>query len=112
MLLRLLQDEEPLPDVFDAAVDFLRTCEEPSKERILAFMFRLLHLLGHLPEGGNADYFAHLSAEENNFIERARRGGDTPSLPSRTTLQTLGAALLSEQISGPLRAGEVAVSLL
>ena len=50
LLLSLLHDEEPLPDIFDLAVQYLN---QQHAHCTLPFTLRLLHLLGLLPESND-----------------------------------------------------------
>jgi len=54
LLLTLLHDDEPVPEIFDATLDFLSSCSStdvlcPTSE-VLAFKLTLLRSLGLLPE--------------------------------------------------------------
>ena len=117
LLLKLLHDRQPLPEVFDATLQFLRLCAEQNSHIILGFKFHLLHLLGHLPESNNDAYFEQCSQEERNFVTQAREGryenfvGQEYSCPTNSRLQAIADALIADQISSPLRAGDSIVAL-
>ena len=49
LLLRLLQDDEPLPEIFDATVEFVDLCADADKDPYVPYGLRLLVLLGLLP---------------------------------------------------------------
>jgi hypothetical protein len=68
LLLLLLHDGEPLPEVFDFAAEFLRTAQGQSRSS-LPSRIRLLRLLGHMPERGNP-LLSALSPEEYRTVEQ------------------------------------------
>ena len=112
LLLKLLHSHQPLPDVFDATLQFLRLCHDGHRHLILGFTLHLLNVLGHLPESSNHVYFASCSQEEKNFLMQAREGryehfSKQNSCPLHSTLQAIADVLIADQISSPLRAGRV-----
>lgn len=110
-----IHGEQPLPDIFDALLRFLRACHDEhvmmslskheSRTTLLAFQIRLLHLLGILPET-----FPGLSELEHAFLCAARTGqwhacGDVPRAVS--ALSRAIDLLLCEHCPQPLKAGAV-----
>ncbi|MDD5469495.1 MAG: DNA repair protein RecO [Candidatus Peribacteraceae bacterium] len=49
LLMQLLEDDDPLPELFDLTEEFLEACSRESSPAILPFSIRLLFLLGLLP---------------------------------------------------------------
>ncbi|MDD3896225.1 MAG: DNA repair protein RecO [Candidatus Peribacteraceae bacterium] len=49
LLMQLLEDDDPLPELFDLTEEFLGTCAGGTSSAILPFTIRLLFLLGLLP---------------------------------------------------------------
>lgn len=105
LLLALLHDGEPVPEIFDAALRFL---QEPVMEQkdLIAFSFRLLHLLGVLPE---AD--VRLSIEERAFIAASALGAQTTPLPRLARLETLCRQMIAEHALRALKAPAVAAAM-
>lgn len=74
LLLNLLEDHAPMPELFDLTLEFLRLAADPPPVLLAGFMARVLHLLGLLPEASNADAFPGLSLEEGVLIRACRAG--------------------------------------
>jgi DNA repair protein RecO (recombination protein O) len=62
LLLKLLHDEEPLPEIFDLAADFLANAAPD----VTAFKVRLLQLMGLLPADGDPSLCAGIIREHSN----------------------------------------------
>lgn len=102
ILLALLHDEHPLPDLFDATAAFLTRSLE-GENIVLAFTLRTLNILGFLP-----DTHAHslkFSVQELAFIEASRHFPlwSVPPLSDRENVRSFCASLLQEQLNYPLR---------
>jgi len=109
LLLALLQDDDPLPEVFDASVTFLTHCKEDAPSAFLAFAFSLLSLLGLLPEMELIENWGACSSQEQAFIEAAMEGRFVPcDSSSQSHLQSLLKNLLAEHLNFPLKVGEMA----
>lgn len=80
LLLNLLEDHAPMPELFDLTLEFLRLAADPPPVLLAGFMARVLHLLGLLPEASNADAFPGLSLEEGVLIRACRAGQPLASL--------------------------------
>lgn len=74
LLLNLLEDHAPMPELFDLTLEFLRLAADPPPVLLAGFMARVLHLLGLLPEASNIDAFPDLSLEEGALIRACRAG--------------------------------------
>jgi hypothetical protein len=113
LLLRLLQDDEPVPALFDTALAFFRACDEGIPHALLAFSMRFLHLLGLLPEEDEMLNVEALSEEESVFLEAARAGYflREPGTLDPGRLQRIVDRIVHGQLSSPLKAPGVAASL-
>lgn len=107
LLLALLHDEHPLPDLFDATVAFLRHSSEEN-HIVVAFALRTLHILGLLPDT-HAPHAPALSAQERMFVDAARHFPllPIPTLADPENVRLLCVHMLSGQLSHSLR-GELA----
>lgn len=107
LLLALLHDEHPLPDLFDATAAFLRHSSE-GDHIVIAFALRTLHILGLLPDV-DTPHAPALSAQERAFVDAARHFPlrPLPTLADPENVRLLCVHLLSGQLSHPLR-GELA----
>jgi hypothetical protein len=112
ILLHLTQEDEPLPEVFDATLQFLDVCSEGYPHAILSYTLCLLHLLGFLPATEDLKSAFDLSLPEEQFIETSRRGmmNQMTAAPLRKVGQ-IGEYYLKEQLVRPLKAGGVAGSI-
>lgn len=102
ILLALLHDEHPLPDLFDATVAFLARSSD-GDHVVVVFALRTLHILGFLPE---TDRLSPLfSMQERAFIETSRHFPlcPVPMLTELKTVRSFCAQMLQEQIGYPLR---------
>ena len=113
VLLRLVQDGEPLPAVFNASIAFLKACAEEVPHASLAYTFRLLDILGLLPAEAELVGREALSGEEREFLHLAREGYflRVPSLQNARKLLRVRDRYLQEQLSSPLRAPGVAAAM-
>jgi DNA repair protein RecO len=112
LLLALVSHEEPDTAVFDAFLAFLRSSHSPCS--LHAFTFRLLGILGFLPDELHLNTMARLSEEGSAFIASAREGRETREIPEKAQkeLRKLRHLLLAEHLSSPLKAEGVAGSFL
>lgn len=117
LLLALLSDGEPVPEIFDATVDLLRLRLPRAESRgsgeerhLLAYSFRLLHLLGVLPETKSSPEFLRLSAEEKEFLEGCRRNSLKQDAQPTPRLSALCERMIAEHVTRPLKAPAVAAA--
>lgn len=68
LILSLLEDDHPVPEVFMLIQQFLSGCMMQDQVHILPFTVRLLQQLGVLPQEESHQLFSHLSKEEQAFI--------------------------------------------
>lgn len=108
LLLALLSDGEPVPEIFSALCVLLN--REPCTPRdVLAFTFRTLALLGVLPETTHR-LFATLSPEERSFVLASTRGTSVNDKISCTRLRSFCTQLVQEHCTRPLRSADVAAA--
>ncbi len=108
LLLALLSDGEPVPEIFEAFSALLHrtTC---TPRDVLAFTFRVLALLGVLPETTH-HLFAPLTPEERSFVLASMHGTSVDEKISCARLQHLCARLVQEHSTRPLRSADVAAA--
>jgi DNA repair protein RecO (recombination protein O) len=109
LLLSLLSDEEPVPEIYDATVEFLNL-RSKAPPNLLAYSFRLLHLLGVLPETESSPEMARLSDEEKAFLEGCRHTPMKQEVKPTHRLSALCERLIAEHVTRPLRAPAVAAA--
>lgn len=115
MLLSVLHDEEPLPNLFSTVLRFFKACSDKQKYAVLAFTIELLEIMGLLP-GINDAYFRICSENQRDFL-RASFNGDWRGLPTlsveeKNQFSALLAPLLSQISSSPLKSGGVIYDML
>ncbi len=105
LLILLLQDEDPLPEIFDALEVFLREHLPVSSAAMPAFTINILALLGFLPDTDALDAFGTCGQNEHAFI-RAAMEGECPTADADTLkhVHQIIDALLAEHITTPLKA--------
>ena len=113
LLLALLEDDQPLPEVFDLTVELLRSTQDAHPTLLLAYTIRLLDLLGLMPESTNTSLFADLAPEDRLFVQQCceRMPLHNLALTSPVKLERMMRLLLSDQLRSPLRATAVAMAL-
>lgn len=114
-LLKLLQDDEPVPAIFDLSAQFLTLSSGAEHSPVVPFGLRLLALLGLLPLSGYHAEFASLTAEQQVFVRRCAEEKDlvdlcdVPSTDKR--LESFLYAVMEEHVTSPLKARGVAQAL-
>ncbi|MBI5156366.1 recombination protein O N-terminal domain-containing protein [Candidatus Peregrinibacteria bacterium] len=112
LLLRLTEDDEPMPRVFDLLLELRDACVAQLPEPVIPFQLRLLHLLGLLPMNIEDRRFAHLSGSSQIFLQSCVSGHALPvlcGLPAdHKELKSFCTLLLHDHLTMPLRAGRVA----
>jgi hypothetical protein len=110
LLLSLLHDEEPLPQIFDALASFLRR-KQRQPHHFLSFAFHTLALLGVLslePEGGKI--LGRLSDGERRFLKESTRGRFPENCPPLHRLTLLCTKIVGEHATRPLKSTYVAAA--
>ncbi len=114
LLLRLLQDGEPVEEVFTLTMEFLSACRISVPDSPVRFGFRLLSLLGLMPAVEHSRGMQSLSPDDEAFL-RAVRDADAPTLwspePLSPQLRSLFRILMHEHLTSPLKAGNVNAQL-
>ncbi len=108
LLLSLLHDEDPQPEIFELTLAFL-ALPERADQHVLSFTLRLLHLMGVLPEITHVS-FKSLTPDERSFVTQSLRQEwpDCEAAPSR--LRTLCQAFVEEHTQRALHASEVTLA--
>ena len=115
LLLRLTEDDEPLPRVFDLLLELRDAYIEGLTEPLVPFQLRLLHLLGLLPTVSDDRRFSHLSGSSQTFLQSCV---DHPlpvlcALPAdRTELKSFCTLIMHDHLSRPLVAARVAEEMM
>lgn len=102
ILLALLHDEQPLPDLFDATAAFLVRSSK-GDHIVVAFVLCTLHILGFLPD--THEHSVRFSLQERGFIDASRRFSfcSIPMLTDSENVRLFCARMLQEQLNYPLR---------
>ncbi len=111
LLLAVLHDEEPLPEIYDATVHFLDTC---GIQGALPFMIEVLDHMGLLPEE-NHSYFSDLSDTQKLFVKTSLlQATDHPVLSPKEHrgLHILCTELFADHTTRPLKASHIGGSML
>ncbi len=101
LLLVLLEDEQPLHDMYDDLSQFLKACTH-NEDPILPFTVRTLQHLGLLPLESTHDLYAHLPAAERDAVA-AMQQEDWPHAQGGTVLQQLVRRIIGEHAARSLR---------
>jgi DNA repair protein RecO (recombination protein O) len=113
LLMRLTEDGQPLPEVFHATLQFLTLCGDASLPWPLAYSIRLTHLLGLLPDRSHISDVYGFVPEDDTFFEAARSGQFSQLQPPAAAIRIhrFMESMLSDHVTGPLRAPGIAASL-
>lgn len=113
LLLRLVTDEGPLPEVFDATMKFFDACADGVKHASLGYGFAVLHHLGFLPEEEEMQSLQSLNAASHAYLDACRAGNfRSPEAGCETDrLYALQSLLLEEHMQAPLRARGVSEAM-
>lgn len=107
LLLALTEEGEPLPEVFDLLLAFLRLSADASRHLLFVFQLRLLHLLGLLPAHSDDSRVARLPAAVTSFLTLCTRTDDLQMLahvaPSDVSLDSFLRSIIEGHLSHPLR---------
>lgn len=111
ILLSLLEDDTPVPEVFTLLQQFLQACRKGATSPALLFTVQLLGILGLLPTHANHALYDHFLPEEKIFLEQALAGNWHQPAPEAADLQRLSflcSKILAEQSQRPLKSTAVA----
>ena len=113
LLLRLVIDEGPLPEIFDVTLAFIHACREEIPHASLGYGFALLHDLGLLPGDDGLLQFASIDASDCAYLQQCRVGiiGPIRSHGDHGRLSALRSVLLDGHLGTPLRAGAIAATM-
>jgi DNA repair protein RecO (recombination protein O) len=111
VLLSLIEDNEPLPAVFDLLCAFLRHASEDDPGVLTAFQARLLHLLGLLPSDNSDQRVVRLPDAARAFLRAAVSPLPFSALaelvPSHAELPLFLNGVIDEHASRPLKSRDV-----
>lgn len=112
LLLRLVDDEDPLPDVFDLVLQFSRLSSE-TLDPLPAFQLRLLHLLGLLPTEEHEPRVKALSTEDRSLLRTSAASSHLATIVhaggwNNDRLYHFRTNLLAEHLVRPLQAERIA----
>lgn len=115
ILLSVLEDDHPVPEIFALVRQFLKACREEHAVQSLPFTIRILQTMGILPTEHAHQIFKHLSVSEKKFIETCtQQHWHTAHIPQEESrhLHALCNRILEQQTSWKMRAGSVASAML
>lgn len=109
MLMLLLQDEEPVPEIFALTEEFFDMC--PAS--LVPFTAKLLHIMGVLPVNDEDERFKNLSSCGQDFVRYSARNESLHSIEERfphddPSLPIFCDVILREQLPRPLRSAAIA----
>jgi DNA repair protein RecO (recombination protein O) len=111
VLLMLTEDLEPLPEVFDLTVAYLRACIAGLGHPVLAYELALLARLGLLPATDEDPRFADLSPGARAFVLTAATAKDSTVLASSDfpleEVERFRDQMFAEQLPRPLKARQL-----
>jgi len=111
LLLKLIEDGEELPEIFDLTKEFISLCES-HKSLVLPFTIRLLVLLGLLPKNEESDLLHHMTEDEKTFFLACTKptwsNCASPSIKNPARIQKLCENIVGQQNSRELRAAHIA----
>ncbi len=113
VLLSLIEDNEPLPAVFDLLCSFLSSTDDDNGV-LMAFQARLLHLLGLLPSNVSDQRVARLPIAAQGFIRAAASPLPFSALaeliPSYAELSLFLNRIVDEHATRPLKSRDIVFS--
>lgn len=111
-LLKLLQDDEPVPEIFDLTARFLPLCSAGTHSPVVPFGLRLLSLLGLLPLSDEHAAFSSLMPPQKALVRRCAAGEDLAALCDGAfddrRIEGFLYGVLDEHLASPLKARTVA----
>lgn len=109
VLLSLTEDDDPMPELFDSLVLFLRACRATERNPVPAFVARTLSLLGVLPLHDDDHRYARLSDEAKAALRIAADAPDPGAVPGMQDAEVRAyiKAVLGDTLPRPLRAEEL-----
>lgn len=114
LLMALLHDEEPLPEIYDATTTFITHSYTHPTKSLLPFIIQIASNMGLLPEREHS-YFEHLALEQKVYIEHCLAKQGNPTNLADAHQRELGntiIALLRDHTSRPLKVPQFGGSIL
>lgn len=114
LLLTMLEDDHPVPEIFALTREFLHGCRKCDAASALAFTVRLLQVLGVFPRKATHRMFYHCTEEERDFVEACFQTEWWKASPPAESenLRMLCQRIIGEQTRREMRAGVVAASVI
>ncbi|MCF7844324.1 MAG: DNA repair protein RecO [Kiritimatiellales bacterium] len=101
IFLSLIQEEEPLPEILDLTIEFIKKCQTAECDPVLPFVIKLLAIMGLSPDAK--------AEEENEYIKKCIQGEwNSPKGPTKIRLKRLCAAIITEQTSKEFKVAKIA----
>ena len=101
ILLSLLHEEEPLPEIFDLTLEFLKKCQTETSDPVLPFIIKLLTLMGLSPNG--------TTEEEILCIKQCLQGEwSIPTQSAQLKLKRLCTKIITDQPSKEFKVATIA----
>lgn len=115
LLLALLQDEEPLPEIYEGTLEFLQTCAENKTGQLLPYTLFVLHFLGSLPETSHESF--HFSSDAGKeFLRQSKKGmwNELPPLSEKEqrAFSHVCSDIIHQHGTRPLKAEVIAQTML
>lgn len=114
ILLSLLEDDTPVPEVFHLMQQCITACRTSELASSLPFTIQLLSTLGLLPLQVDHAIFDHVEKQEKEILQKIYSegwAGITCNATETQRLSFLCAKILDEQSRRPLKASAVAMTL-
>lgn len=101
ILLSLLHEEEPLPEIFDLTLEFLKKCHTETSDPVLPFIIKLLTLMGLSPDAE--------TEEEKICIQKCLQGKwSIPTESAKRNLKRLCTKIITDQTSKEFKVANIA----
>ncbi len=114
LLLSVLEDDHPVPEIYELTREFLYGCRRSEDVSALTFTIKLMQLLGVLPKEETHRMFEHFSQEEREFIEACSQKEWWNASPPmhRKNVRSLCDRIVGEQTNRELKVAPIARSVL
>lgn len=112
LLLQVLQDDDPQPELYASTLVFLRSCTHEPEQHFLAYGLQLLSHLGLLPDEEGIRQFVELEDDEVHFLRCALCGEAPPLVKNDANLRQLLKLLFAQTLSTGLKSPAVAKAML
>lgn len=114
MLLSLLEDDTPVPEIFTLMQQLVHTCRTGTASSPLPFTVQLLCQLGLLPMQSSHAIYDHLEVAEKDVLERMLSDTWATTICTNVDMKRLSflcSKILEQQSQRPLKAANVALAI-